>query len=522
MDARTHNKGIRIAQAGAVAVSCAAALTLLRYTVGYPLFHATVEMFAISVAVAIFLVIWSTRHHLESGYLYFLGTSLLFVGIIDLVHTVAFEGTGLFDGRDGTDTAAQLWLLARFLQAGALLAAPLFARRRPDIRLLAGSMALVTASGLAAVLWWDAFPATYVEGEGLTGFKVASEWAVVLMLLGALAGLRAVRDAFEADVLRLVAWSIALSIASELAFMLYVDADGPLNLAGHLMKVGAFFLLYKALVETSLRRPMDVLFREVKASEQTARALYEEQRDVADVIQSGMLSMPASLPGVELAHEYRSCSDLARIGGDFYDAFVAPGGRVCFMLGDVSGKGVEAARLSQLSRNTLHAFATEDQAPQDVLRRANDALEQQLADDRFVTAVFGCLEPATGRLTLAAAGHPPPVVCSLSSCYEHIPSVGPPLGAFAGATYGTSELTLLPADTVVVYSDGLLDARRHGEPFGEERIREVMEAASPDGPRAIVRALMAAVEAHSGGRASDDIAVFAIRWPGPGGRRGTE
>lgn len=499
----------------ALALAVATGLVVLRYLTGYLLFHTLVEVFAVSVVLAMFLIVWSSRDRIQNGYLLFIGIAYLYAGSVDLVHALAYKGMGVIPGVDGPDTATQLWLLARYLQAGAILVAPAFARRRPDTRIAHAAFALLAMLGLAATVWWKVFPAAFVEGTGLTPFKIASEWVVIAMLFGGLAGLRSVREAFAPGVLRLIGWSIVVTIASEFAFMLYVDVYGVFNLVGHLLRVAAFFLLYKALVDTTLREPLTVLFREAHTAEKAARALFEQQREVADVLQRGMLSMPDSLLGVELAHAYRSSSELASIGGDFYDAFRTADGRVCFFLGDVSGKGVGAARLSQLSRNTLHAFATEHAEPSKVLSRANEALVPQFGEGRFVTAVLGLLDPSSGELQVATAGHPPPLICGPAACREHPLTADPPLGLFDGLAFSVSRADLAPGDMVLVNSDGLVDTRREGTPFGEARVREVIDRTASRGPAAVVEALMDAVAEFGGGRVTDDVAVFAIRWPGP-------
>lgn len=344
--------------------------------------------------------------------------------------------------------------------------------------------------------------------------KLTSEWVIIALFGVGLIGLYRVRDTFKPATYELMAWSIILTMTSEAAFTLYDDAYGPMNLAGHLLKVGAFFLLYRALVEDALRHPLDVIFRDLKAAERRNHALFEEQRFVTEALQRGSMQLPDPPDGVDLAGDYRSSSELALIGGDFYDAFETGDGRIVFALGDVSGKGLDAALLTQTARSTLPAFAAENDRPEDVLAHANDALAPQIGDGRFVTVVFGNLDTRTGRLRLACAGHPPPLVCGPAYCRDLEPDADPPLGLFPGRPFAASEIDLEPGDLVLLHSDGLTDTRRGDEHFGEARVCRTLEGAAAGGPQAVVDALIAEIDRFGSGRVTDDVAVFALKWPG--------
>ncbi len=237
----------------------------------YPIFHVAAEMFSIIVGVGVFTIIWNTRHTIDNNYPLFIGIAFFFVAILDLTHTLAYEGMGIFSGY-GPNLPTQLWVAARYLQGLAFLAAPLLMQRRLNPILLLIVFASITFFLLASIFVWRIFPGCYIQGTGLTPFKIGSEYAISLILLGALGLLFRRKAEFDRTVVSLISFSILLMIASELAFTMYVSVFGFFNLVGHLLKIVAFYLIYKAVIETGLTKPYDVLFRNLKKTEEELRA----------------------------------------------------------------------------------------------------------------------------------------------------------------------------------------------------------------------------------------------------------
>jgi signal transduction histidine kinase len=236
----------------------------------YLLFHVLAETFSITVAWAIFMVSWNTRQFHDNDYLSFIGIAYLFIGGIDLLHTLAYKGMDIFQGYDA-DLPTQLWIAARYMESISLLIAPLLLHRRSESRLVLLGYAAATALLLAAIFHWRIFPACYVEGTGLTPFKKISEYVISLILLASAALLFRERDRFDRGVLRLLIASTTVTIASELAFTFYISVYGFSNLVGHFFKIMSFYFIYKALVETGLVRPYGLLFRDLKQSEEALR-----------------------------------------------------------------------------------------------------------------------------------------------------------------------------------------------------------------------------------------------------------
>ncbi len=236
----------------------------------YLLFHSLVELFAVVVACVTFMIAWHARRYLDNGFFIILGSASLGVAIIDLLHALAYKNMGVFPMADA-NLPTQLWIAARWLQVVALFAAPFFLDRkaRPGVTLVASLG--ITALLLASIFWWRLFPVCFVEGEGLTTFKIASEYLFILLLSLTIVLLRRRTDSFSPSVLQLLCACCAAFILAELSFTLYTDVFGISNMAGHLFKVVGCYCLYRAVVETGLSRPFDLLFRELKQGEMVLR-----------------------------------------------------------------------------------------------------------------------------------------------------------------------------------------------------------------------------------------------------------
>jgi PAS domain S-box-containing protein len=241
----------------------------------YLLFHSLAELFSIVVACSVFVIAWNARHYLDNAYLLFIGIAFVFVGTVDTLHTLAYRGMGVFTGT-AADLATQLWIAARYMQSIALLIAPtlLGGRIKPG-RVFAGFSA-VTALLLLAIFQWKIFPVCFEPGVRLTPFKKASEYIISLILAASIALLLQKRRYFDRGVLRLLVGSIGAAILSELAFTFYIGVYDFSNLVGHFFKIISFTLTYKAIIETGLVKPFNLLFRDLKLSEEALREANEQ------------------------------------------------------------------------------------------------------------------------------------------------------------------------------------------------------------------------------------------------------
>ena len=247
------------------------------------------------------------------------------------------------------------------------------------------------------------------------------------------------------------------------------------------------------------------------AHTETARLL-EEKSSLFLRLQGSLLDIPEELSGVTFGHLYRSATQQAQVGGDFYDIFEAKGGRIALLIGDVCGHGLEAARIATLAKDICHAFAHQFRRPHLVLREANRLLvEKNLSG--FVSVFLGFLDPQTGALMFSSAGHPPPLL-AMDGQVAPLECIGLPLGVFADARYRDSETQLKKESLLLLYTDGVTEARRDGEIYGEKRLADAfgrLQGLPVD--RLPARLLDEALH-FSGGFLRDDAALLIVNYPG--------
>ena len=240
----------------------------------YLVFHSIAEIFSIVVACGIFVLAWNSRRFAQNNYLVFIGIAYLFVAGLDMLHTLAYKGMGVFQG-DESNLATQLWISARYLESISLLIAAFMIGRKIRFQAVWIVYSAVTACLLAFIFYWRIFPTCFIEGTGLTPFKKVSEYVICLFLLLSIVFLLRRRGAFEPHVAGLLVGSIAVTIASELAFTLYIHVEGLSNLIGHYLKIISFYLIYKAIIQTGLTRPFDLLLRGLKQGEEALKTAKE-------------------------------------------------------------------------------------------------------------------------------------------------------------------------------------------------------------------------------------------------------
>jgi PAS domain S-box-containing protein len=259
----------------------------------YLLFHGIVELVGIAIAFSIFILVWNTRKVLPDAFFLIIGISLLFTGSLDLIHTLAFKGMGVFAGNNA-DLPTQLWIAARYFQCVALLVATLFIGRSitkdrkydADIVFVMCGAAFLLL--LSSIFYWQNFPPCFIEGSGLTAFKIISEYIICLVLAAAILVIVVKRRYFDPGVWRLLVLSLGFLILGELAFTSYVSVYGFMNMLGHLFRLVSVYLFYRAIVVVGLTRPYDLLFRDLK---QNQEALEKSERRYAmtlDAVNDGL------------------------------------------------------------------------------------------------------------------------------------------------------------------------------------------------------------------------------------------
>ena len=254
------------------------------------------------------------------------------------------------------------------------------------------------------------------------------------------------------------------------------------------------------------------------ARDMTAIKELEEQREIASVLQKALLDLPQRAPGVEFGHLYRSATHQAQVGGDFYDVFEAKGGRIAILIGDVSGHGLEAARIATFAKDVIAAFAHQFRWPHLVLRETSRLLVEKNLPG-FVTAFLGFLDPESGALVYSSAGHPPPLL-SAEGQVESLSLAGTPLGVFADARYRDIETEIQKGSVLLFYTDGITEARRDGDLFGEQRLGEALGRMRDEPIDELPQLLLGEALDFSDGILRDDVALLAINYLGGAGGKG--
>jgi serine phosphatase RsbU (regulator of sigma subunit) len=263
-------------------------------------------------------------------------------------------------------------------------------------------------------------------------------------------------------------------------------------------------LSHSASGEIALLDAIKVAQSEARRSTALARTLQE----------SLLAPVLPHVTGLELASRYRPAGAGGELVGDFFDVFQGLDDRWHAVIGDVCGKGVEAAKMTALARYTLRAAAMHGGAPSAMLGELNDALEHQgPGGGLYLTALVATVRATQDavRATLALAGHPPALVRRADGGIEPAGRHGALLGIFPQVTLHDVELLLAPGDAVVLYTDGVTDARCGHERFGEARLRAAVAQGRRPSAAALAAALDAAVADFSDGPAADDLALLVLR-----------
>ncbi len=243
-------------------------------TSNYLIFHTLAEFFSIVVAWGLFIVVWNTRKIIKNDALVFLGIAYLFIGGLDLFHTLSYKGMGVLGPERGTNPATQLWIIARFMESISLCLFPFFFGKRLKLSFVIWIYSIITGIVLSSIFFWEIFPDCYVDGAGLTLFKKNSEYIICIFLAAVFFFLTKKKDWLDQKVYKLLSISIVLTIMGELTFTFYVSVYGLSNLIGHFFKIISFFLIYLALIRSGLKMPYNSLFRELKNSEQEMKSIF--------------------------------------------------------------------------------------------------------------------------------------------------------------------------------------------------------------------------------------------------------
>jgi serine phosphatase RsbU (regulator of sigma subunit) len=239
--------------------------------------------------------------------------------------------------------------------------------------------------------------------------------------------------------------------------------------------------------------------------------LYQQQKQFADTMQRSLL--PQSVPelqGLELGAAYES-SARVEVGGDVYDFMELPDGRLAVALGDVTGHGIEAAADMAMAKFVFRSLAREHVDPSDFLQSANDVVVGEIAPGKFITMIYVVIDPRTGDVEVAGAGHPPPRIVDSGGEVTSLDARGLVLGVELGQEYEDVHGQLERGDAVVLYTDGVIEARREGELYGHERLDRALAEHVALAPAELAQAVLDDCRSFARGELTDDCAVVVVR-----------
>ncbi len=240
-------------------------------------------------------------------------------------------------------------------------------------------------------------------------------------------------------------------------------------------------------------------------------ALYSHKARIAENLQRGLIPTEPTVAGLDIATLYAPAPGEAQVGGDFFDVLTISDERVGLVVGDVSGKGLEAAVHTAEAKYMLRAFAHIDPDPLHVINRLNEALFVYLPDEMFITLVYLLIDLSRHTVTYVNAGHEVCIIRRGDDALEELSPTGQMLGVVRGIPYQARQEALRPGDTVLCYTDGITETRSNGERFGYDRLREALSEAPPGDSRAIMEHLMAGVRGFGAAKQTDDQVVVVAR-----------
>lgn len=505
----------------------------------YLTWHNLFEFASILVSVSVFLVAYYSYDQTGRFRSIYLGSVFLTVALVDAFHTLSYKGMpDFFIANTTANRATTFWIVSRFIASLGFIFAGYFGRRKKkvDKNIFLIIPFCVSIAILVTATWFpDVFPTMYEEGVGLTAFKKNSELVIIFLFF--ISGVRHFRRYFlKKETLELVsAFSMVLSIFSEMAFTQYSSVYDIYNYLGHIYKFIAFFVIFRVIFITNIRRPYIELYEAKykiksyadnldlivqKRTEELRKLndqLMEDLRYAKD-IQKAMY--PSRLPQYkEVVFDGRYFpADM--VSGDFYNVFKRDEENVALFIGDVSGHGVPAAMLTVFVNQTVRTLIDAQLGtinPSEVLNSIYKSFNKtDFREEIYIVMIYGLYNVKKRELIYSSAGHNvEPLVIKENGKVEEINITGFPICKFAeyyDGQYKDKILVLNPKDKVLFYTDGLIEARNtEGNFYSKERLIDLLKTNSNKSCKDINKLISRSLFEFTGKYAlKDDVTFFIL------------
>jgi len=252
--------------------------------INFLLFHIIAELFCIIIAITISIISINTYKTNKNQYLIFLGIAYGFIACFDLLHTLTYKGMNILV-IEGSNVPTQLWIIARYMESISFLIAGVYLSKTIKFRNVILIYFISSVFLILSVFVWNVFPDSFIDGIGLTSFKIVSEYIICSILLASMILIHRNKNLFNKRTYNYIIASIFATIASGLFFTVYIDVYGILNVIGHILKVISFYLVYRSIVEVGIKIP----YQELYQSEERYRDLIELFPDKIFVINEGRI-----------------------------------------------------------------------------------------------------------------------------------------------------------------------------------------------------------------------------------------
>ena len=313
-------------------------------------------------------------------------------------------------------------------------------------------------------------------------------------------------------ILAAVAWSLPHTLVAVLGAAVgrQVSIESLTDAGGPVLWRSVHFLIF-----TSIATIIALAQYRAAESRRKLQTRYELNALVAKSLQLALVPGTTRVPGYDYAFRYEPATQEANIGGDFLDLFKIDTQRVAVLIGDVTGHGVEAAVDAAQMRGIVAACAIQSMTPASCLAVVNDAVYADDRSTRFATMFVGILDLSEHRLSYSTAGHEPALLCSREGEVRALSTGGTMLGISpSGKAYLEDDsIDFLPGDTLLLYTDGVVEARQDGKFYGRERLKEGLISGSRESPESAINAIFDSVRRFAADQLRDDVALLMLTRP---------